>query len=98
MVYRALMHGLHAASRADPGLQCLDAACAVVELAGDLLTSTGLLWQNPGIPAALRKLADTLEARRDGVPVLPPHPSLRAWFASARPPQGGATPSPPAAN
>jgi hypothetical protein len=88
MVYRALMHGLHAASRADPTLQSLDAAIAVVELAGDLLTNTGLLWTNPGIPAALRTLANTLEARRDDGPFLAPHPSLRAWFASARPPPG----------
>jgi hypothetical protein len=84
-LYLALMGTLCAASRSDPELGSLAAIVSLAELLGDLVVNSGALWVQPDIVAALRDLADKLEARRAG-PDKPVLATLRDFFLSARPP------------
>jgi hypothetical protein len=84
-LYLALMGTLCTASRSDPELASLAAIVSVAELLGDLAVNTGALWVQPDLIAALRDLADKLEARRGGAE-RPALATLRDFFLSARPP------------
>jgi hypothetical protein len=85
-LYRTLLKALHAAGRADAELSSLAAFVAIIDLAGDLVLASGLLWASPDLVSALRSLADTLERRRKAEPAQPLLPTVREFFASARPP------------
>jgi hypothetical protein len=55
-------------------------------LAGELIVSSGALWVAPGFVAALRDFADDLESRRKNETPKPLTPTMREFFANARPP------------
>jgi hypothetical protein len=84
-LYLAMMGTLCMTSRSDPELPSIAAIVTVAELLGDLVVNTGALWVQPDLVAALRDLADKLEARRGG-PEKPALATLRDFFLSARPP------------
>jgi hypothetical protein len=84
--YRAMWSALNAASRADPALPTASAIMASVDLAYDLAFASGMIHASPDLIESLRSLADQMERRRDSEPAPPLIPTLRAVFASARPP------------
>jgi hypothetical protein len=84
-VYKALLQTLHTASRINPDLPTAAAVMASIDLGYDLAVMSGLLWESPDLIAALRKLADTLEARRDSEPPRPVLATVRECFAASRP-------------
>jgi hypothetical protein len=85
-IYRALMQALALVARADDEATSIAAVAALGELLGDFVTNTGLLWTTPDVLGPLRELVDSLEQRRNDEPPKPAHATLRAWFASTRPP------------
>jgi hypothetical protein len=85
-VYSRLMQALHAASRTDEEMPTLAAIVTIVELASELMITSGALWTTPDLVDALRRHVDYLEQRRKDEPPAPVSATLREWFASARPP------------
>jgi hypothetical protein len=85
-VYRVLWKTLLTIADVHGDLPVAAATMAAIDLGTDLAIASGLLWQTPDIPAALRALADNLEARRDAEPPQRILTSLSQTLASARPP------------
>jgi hypothetical protein len=83
-VYAAMMRALHACSR-DQDLSSLAAAVAMLDFSNDFIVNSGLLWVTPDFVASLRVLTDELEARQKDGPARPLQPTLREYFANARP-------------
>jgi hypothetical protein len=86
MIYAEMMRTLAVCSRADTELTSIAAIVALGELLSDLIANTGALWVTPDVLGPLRELVDNLEQRRTDEAPGPLHATLRAFFASARPP------------
>jgi hypothetical protein len=84
-IYAVLWRSLNLASRAAQDLPVTSALVALIDLAADLSSASGLLWTQPDFVAALRDLADKLEARRDRETAPPLHTTVRETLASVRP-------------
>jgi hypothetical protein len=84
-VYRVLWKTLRTIADVRGDLPAAAAMMACMDLATDLAIASGLLWQTPEIPTALRDLADGLEARRDAEPPKHMLGTLHETLASVRP-------------